>query len=451
MRILNRERALELAERVVGLSPADETEVVVDSLADSFVRFAATGPTQSADRDRIDVRVRVRLDGDGGLREAGARCVGDDPATLERCVARAVELARASKPNPELLELGGACEVAATDADDETLAHTGASKVGWVGAALEACEAESLDPAGLAQTSVLSRALCNSRGRAVHGFQSRAALSLTASSAGGSGMANCVAPTAAGIAADDVAGRAVGKAVANREPRGVEPGEYTVVLEPLAVSSALLFASYAGFGAREVAEEGSFLCGRIGERIFPEELALADDAFDPLFPKLPFDGEGTPRTRVPLLEGGALRGFVTDRRWARERGTANTGHACLQPSAGGPRAESLVLAPGALPDAELVAGVERGLLVTQFHYTNLIEPRDLVLTGMTRNGTYLIEDGRVVGSVKNLRFTQGLVEALQNVTGVGSEQRVAGALFEGEAVLPSLRIDGFRFTSSSDF
>jgi predicted Zn-dependent protease len=217
------------------------------------------------------------------------------------------------------------------------------------------------------------------------------------------------------------------------------------------VSSLLLFAGYHGFGAQDVHEESSFLCGRVGEKLFPDGLRILDDATNEVYPGIPFDGEGTPRARVTLLEEGALRGPVTDARWAARLGVPDTGHAQPQPSADGPSTANLYVAPGLESLEQLIAGVERGLLVSQLHYTNMIEPRELTLTGMTRNGTFRIENGRLAGAVKNLRFTETLVNTLRRVTGIGRELRVAGALFDGEVVCPALRVERFRFTSTTDF
>ena len=146
-----------------------------------------------------------------------------------------------------------------------------------------------------------------------------------------------------------------------------------------------------------------------------------------------------------------LRGPVTDERWARKLGLENTGHARPQPTPHGPCASNLVVSPGRESLDQLVSGVRRGLLVSQLHYTNMIEPRELTLTGMTRNGTFLIENGEIAGSVKNLRFTETLVNALSRVSGISREREVVGALFDGEMVTPAMRIDGFCFTASTDF
>lgn len=142
---------------------------------------------------------------------------------------------------------------------------------------------------------------------------------------------------------------------------------------------------------------------------------------------------------------------MTNAHWARRLGLTNTGHGPAQPSSEGPRPQQLVLAPGHQSVEQLIASVDQGLLVHQFHYTNLMEPREMVFTGMTRGGTFRIEGGRVTHPVQNLRFTESLVRALTRVKGIGNQLEVAGALFGGEVLCPALRIDGFRFTSTTAF
>jgi len=453
--LLGGERALEVARRVVAASSAAETEVTIESEVESFVRFADVGPTQCADRERVSLAVRVReREPGGGYREArattGSLAERDWRAALERAAA----LARHAPVDDEAQPLGGPVSVAARTPDAATLAHPFEEKARWVREALAACRGAALVPAGLLQTSGVSRALASSTGRSVHDTAARAFASLTAfdaSGSGGSGIGERVAGAVGDLDPERVVARAVEKARRSAGPRELPAGEYTVVLEPLAVSSLLLFAAYQGFGAREVEEQSSFLCGRIGERVFAPDLTVLDDAANRVYPGLAFDGEGTPRSRVVLIDAGVPRGPVTDPRYAKKLGLACTGHASPQPSPRGPDVANLFVEPGAASAADLVAGIERGLLVTQLHYTNMIEPRELTLTGMTRNGTFWIEGGEVRHAVRNLRFTDSLVRALGAVSGIGRELEAAGALFHGEVVTPALRVEGFRFTSTTDF
>jgi PmbA protein len=458
MSLLQREEALAIARRLIDASEATETEVGIDLVAERFARFADSGPTQSADRERHMVAVRARVRASDGWCEGKAICDGLGEAETLGALERATALARVAPPDGQLAPLEGAYEgmdqFGGREPDAATLGHDFAAKAGWVRDALAACAEQDLVPAGLAITSGHVSCLVNSAGREVFDARSRAALSLTASAPGfdgGSGFAEAITARVGELDSEMVLRRAVEKAVCNREPRPIEAGEYTVVLEPDAVSSILLFAAYQGFGAQAVHEQASFLCGRVGEELFPQALSIDDDAQNEVYPGLAFDGEGAPKRRVELLRRGVLTGPVTDSDWARKLGIGNTGHAHPKPNTDGPSPRNLVVHAGDSSLQDLIGGVERGLLVTQFHYTNMIDPKDLLLTGMTRNGTFLIEGGEVVGAVKNLRFTESLVNALANVSGIGRDREVAGALFDGEIVTPALRIDGFRFTSTTDF
>jgi predicted Zn-dependent protease len=232
------------------------------------------------------------------------------------------------------------------------------------------------------------------------------------------------------------------------------------VLEPAAVSSLLLFTASHGFGAQQVMDGCSFLSGRLGEPVFGANVSVADDAFHPLAVGPVFDGVGMPRQRVALVERGVAKGLVHDQSTAKRAGCASTGHAQPQPSRDGPYAGNLVLETGGGGGAgasastgtdDLIRGVKRGLLVTQFHYSNVVEPTKLTLTGMTRNGTFLIENGEIVGAVKNMRYTESLVEAFGRVSAMGGDATLASALFGGWVVVPSVRIEGFGFSSGTEF
>jgi PmbA protein len=469
MLILDEKKALALARSIVEESPARETEVAIECVENRFVRFADGGPTQSADRERCEVTVRVRIDprhgpggrdgrpgsqgrdGSGGACEARATSASLDVGDARRALLRAIDFARNSSPSAAMVPMGGPVDAASCEFDPATRAHSFGDKAEWIRGALSACSGRGFAPAGLADTTVVMRALCNSAGRAVYGSVSRASFSLTASAVDGSGYAEEIARAASEIDASSVVRRAIEKASSSRAPHAIEPGEYTVVLEPAAVGALVLFTAYQGFGARAVEEESSFLCGRVGREAVSPSLTIADDAYNARYPGFSFDGEGTPRRRTLLVERGVVRGPVTDRRYAALRGVESTGHALPQPSLEGPKPQNLVITAGDRSLAQLIGGVERGLLVTQLHYVNLIEPRELVLTGMTRNGTFWIENGRVQQAVKNLRFTESLVRALSRVRGVGRDSAVTGTLFEGEMIAPALCIDRFRFTSTTDF
>jgi predicted Zn-dependent protease len=444
--MLDRTRAKALAEEALRVSRADETEVCVDVLEQELNRFTADHPVQNLVRNLARVSVRVRVDGHEGKASTGTVT----PEAVRRTVERAVDCAKRTPrmtgdvlpmPGPQQYRLRGRTPVAPDPA------HTADSVAAMTGA----CRAEGCTAAGIQSAENELKLVMNSRGLEVSDLDTRTEISLTAFKDDGAGWSSDIAALREGIDADAIAARAVEKAVATRNARPVDPGNYTVILEPAAVASLLLFAAYKGFGAQQFEDGSSFLAGRLGQRVLGENVTIADDVHDPRTVGHTFDGEGVPRVSVPLIERGVATGLVHDRDTARRFGCASTGHAQPQPSSGGPHAQNLVFAPAAGRGEDLLAGVDRGILVTQFHYTNMVEPTKLTLTGMTRNGTFLVERGEVTRPVRNLRFTQSLVEALNRVSGLGGDARLASALFGGFTVVPSLRIDGFRFSSGTDF
>jgi PmbA protein len=451
--------ASELVELAFAKESVHEAEAIISLTVNSFVRFADTGPTQSAERAKIDVHLRVRREADGQFFEASAEGQSLDEVAMDKLIEQASSIAAISPAMQTPLELGGPVEVSLGSCDSATLTHGPREKAIAIKRALAAAKAVDASPAGLYDTTGHAVALANSKGRQVRNETSRASFALTVTGPsegglGGSGWAETIRSSVGELDIDGTIERAIAKAAIGQERGAVEPGEYTVILEPAAVSSLLLFASYYGFGAKEVAEQSSFLCDRIGTRAFADKITIHDNWDHPMYQTCSFDGEGSPKRVVPLVDAGVLQKPVTDRRFAVLNGGSaddSTGHGDVQPSGSGPSAGSLCVDAGTTSNADLIAGVERGLLITQFHYTNLIDPREMSLTGMTRNGLFLIENGRIVQPLKNLRFTESLLRAMERVTDVGSQLDISGALFDGEVITPALRIDGFRFTSATDF
>jgi PmbA protein len=444
--MLDRDRAKRLAEEALRVSPADETEVSVEALEQELNRFTADHPVQNIVRGLARVSVRVRVDGHEGKASTGTVTAEAVRRTVERAVAAAKLTPRAAgdvmpMAGPQEQRLRGRRPVAP---DPRATADS-------VAAMTSACRAEGCTAAGIQSAENELRLVMNSRGLEVSDLDTRAEVSLTAFKDDGAGWATGLAPGRDALDESAIAADAVRKAVTSRGARPVDPGSYTVILEPAAVASLLLFASYKGFGAQQVEDGSSFLAGKLGQRVLGENVTISDDVHDPRTVGHTFDGEGVPRAPVRLIERGVAAGLVHDRVTARRFGCASTGHATPQPSSSGPLAANLVLSPGAARAEDLLRDVDRGILVTQFHYTNMVEPTRLTLTGMTRNGTFLVERGEVTRPVRNMRFTQSLVEALNRVSGLGGDARLASALFGGYVVVPSVRIDGFRFSSGTDF
>jgi predicted Zn-dependent protease len=239
------------------------------------------------------------------------------------------------------------------------------------------------------------------------------------------------------------------KAERGRSPEAVEPGTYQVVLEEAAVAQMIEFLAFESFNGLFHEEGRSFTSSSMGEAVMGDNISIWDDGMDRTGIPSPFDGEGVARERVDFIKNGVLKAVVYDHQTAAKYGRQDTGHAWTAPNPYGPVASNLFMAPGEVKSVdELVRSVDRGILVTTFHYTNLVEPMRVVLTGMTRHGTFLIENGKVTKPLKNLRFTQSVLDAFSEVEALTSETKLLGDYLRVAA--PAALIREFRFTGVSD-
>jgi predicted Zn-dependent protease len=441
-------RLLELAEATLAVEGADDVEALVSRHAGGLTRFAASRIHQSAWREDLAVRVRVVVD---GSRVGTATVHATDPATLRSAARRAAEVARAMPPDPGYPGMPGpASYPRAGRWDEATAAADPGVRAELVAGVVRALPA-GVTAAGACETRDLGLAVANTRGVRAAGETTAAAFSVLADAGSGTGWAEGAEPALADLDVAALGERAAAKAVDSREPRDLPPGTYPVVLEPNAASVLVQWLGWLGFGAKAYDEGRSFLVGRLGQRVCSPLVTIVDDATAPDTIGIGFDFEGVPRRRVTLIDEGVAAGLVYDFRAAVGHGVEPTGHGLPAPSAEGALPLHLAMLGGQTPQAELVAGLERGLLVTRFHYTNLVNLMDTTITGMTRDGTFWVEDGRIVGAVRNLRFTQSILEALSAVRAVGTETELAGEDGYGAARAPALAIDRFAFSSATPF
>jgi predicted Zn-dependent protease len=265
---------------------------------------------------------------------------------------------------------------------------------------------------------------------------------------GGTGYAEGVSMDATTIDAAAIGREAATKARASDRAVTVAPGDYPVVLEEYAVVDITDMLGYLGFSALAVQEGRSFV--EPGRKIGSELVTIVDDGADQNGLPASFDYEGVAKQRVPLVEAGACRDVVYDSQTAARAGRASTGHGLPAPNPWGPFPLNAVMSPGSTPRDELIGGLDRGLLVTRFHYTNVVHPKLAMITGMTRDGTFLVEGGKIVGPVRNLRFTQSYLDALAGVSAVSSTRKAIKG-FLGAAVVPAVRIDAWTFTGVTEF
>jgi predicted Zn-dependent protease len=290
----------------------------------------------------------------------------------------------------------------------------------------------------------------NSRGVFAHFPSTISDLTVVVMSDDSSGYASACSADVREIDAEETGREAIGKALRSRNPRNIDPGEYTVILEEPAVAELLQYIAYLGFGALAVQEGRSFMGGKFGQRVTGENISIWDDGLDPSGLPMPFDFEGVPKQRVDIISRGVAEGIVYDSYTADKEHKESTGHALPAPNTYGPLPTNLFMQPGDATREEMLASVERGLWITRFHYVNPVHPLKAILTGMTRDGTFWIEKGEVVGAIKNLRFTQGILEALSQARLIGRETKLHRGFLGGIRV-PALCLDTFAFTGATEF
>ncbi len=384
---------LELADHVVDLvrrRAADaEVEVNVRQGTEALTRFATGFIHQNVASDINHVLIRVALDG----RNASTSLDGPaDDATLGRAIDGVLEAARVRPADPEWPGLASPAPAPDVDHWDElTAAATPDERAARVRAFVDA--AGGLETAGFCSTLAVRLAFANSLGQRLAGRGTAAIVDGIARTptADGSGREGSV--RLADLDGARVGGRAARKARDASNPTDLEPGRYEVVLEPDCVSNILSFLLVAGFNGKAVEEGRSF--ARVGEEQFDRSIHLRDDVTDPATSGVGFDVEGTPKRPFDLVRDGVTTALLHTRRTAKPAGVQSTGHAVEGGSAWGALGANLVLAPGSKTTDDLVAGMERGVLVTDFWYTRILDPRTQVVTGLTRNGVWLVEDGKV--------------------------------------------------------
>jgi predicted Zn-dependent protease len=261
----------------------------------------------------------------------------------------------------------------------------------------------------------------------------------------GSGYADRGAINVGDLDKNEVADEVIDKTQRNQNAQPIDPGVYEVVLEEYAVAEMLDFMNYTGFSALAVEEERSFM--RLGERITGEAVTIWDDGLDPSGVPASFDFEGVPKQRVDLIKNGVATGVVYDMMTATKEGRPSTGHGLPAPNTDGPFALNLFMAPGSVAKHDLVSGIKRGIWVTRFWYVRTVHPKLSIITGMTRDGTFLIENGKVTRPVKDLRFTQSMLEALDGTLAVGKTTKLQIGEFIGASRVPAVHLKAFTFTS----
>lgn len=444
---IGRDEFTRVSAGALELGGVDGVEVLLMHQWGGLTRFAASSIHQSTAQEDTEVRVRV-VTGD----RVGVAATNDlSPGGAESAARSAKEMADVVAPDPRFPGLAPAEPVPDRAAYDEATATTSPDQRAAAVAELVARCPSGFEASGAYETIAAETGVANTNGQLCWAPSTQASLTTVVTGGDdGSGFAEAFAVRANDLEPAAIGRRAAGKAQAGERPRPLDPGTFTVVLEPAAVATLTSMLSYVGFSGRSLVEGRSCLSGRQGERVAAPAVSILDDATSPEALGVPFDFEGVPRKRTDLIAGGVFVDGVYDRRTGADAERPSTGHALPAPDGFGPLPLNLFMAGGDASLDELIASTEQGLLVTRFHYTNVVNPMESSITGMTRDGTFAIENGELAGPVNNLRFTQSILEALDDVSRVGSERELASEFFFSASVVPALKIDRFRFTGRSD-
>lgn len=440
-----REQMIEAITAALSASTADETEILAFRTDSGLTRVANSQIHQSVTETNSAISVRAIIDKRVGTANTNRPETDAITAAVKEASANALMSPRvddwAGLPtNPQTIDDRVA---------ESTRDCTPGKRAELIQEALTAAKNSKLTMAGALQTGISAIFVANNHSPVSVSAASDIDVNMVLMALDSSGYAAWVGHDLRDLRMADLSAIAAQKADAGRKPGDLEPGAYTVILEPAAVADMLSFFGYVGLGALSVQEKRSFLCNHFGERLLDEKITLWDDGNDTRTLGPTFDYEGVPKEKVVFFDKGVVKDVVYDTRTAAREGKKTTGHALPAPNPHGPLPTNMFLAAGDRSIDDMIGDTERGVYVTRFHYTNIEEPMRAVLTGMTRDGTFLIENGRIVGGLKNLRFTQSVLDALNAVSAVGDRPALIDA-FLGSCYCPALKIDNFNFTGISD-
>jgi len=442
-----KDEVLNVLKKGLEFSKGDEIELLYLGRESSLTRYANSYIHQNVKESNSQIRVRVIKNKKIGFVETNNLTLEG----LKKAVKDAEEILNFTKEDEFFVKLPDKEEIKEIKTFfEENLNVTPDDMADKVKNVIQRATQKSLTAAGALSVDFEEYAVVNSRG--VEAYQPYSSITLTTVIMGenSSGYADRFNIKFKDLNEFELADEAIEKVLMGKNPKDFEPGKYEVILSPYAVEDILFFFAYLSFGAKNFHQDTSFMSGKIGERVFGENITIWDDGYDPKGAPISFDFEGVPKKKVVLIENGIAKNVVYDSYHAFRFGKENTGHSLPQPNSVGPFALNLFMKEGDSSIEDMIKNVKRGVFVSRFHYTNPLDPKRVIITGMTRDGTFLIEDGKITSPIKNLRFTQNMVELMNNVLEISKDRK----LQKGDAhvsVVPYIRAKEFNFTGKTEF
>lgn len=450
-RMIGRDNCLQLLTRLVQDSPVDQTEALLLTEDSSLTRFAKSSVHQHVAEKNATLILRVVKN----KRIAVLTTNRLNRSSLRDLLKKAISIAEVQQSNEDFVSLPTPQSIPEINTFHGNInSLTPDRKVKVVNDLFKMVKGKGLEASGSFSNGAVEMAVVNSLGVGAYQKYSDLVFHLIVQGDEGSGYAGFVSRDPDQLDIVSLARDAIEKA-SKGVPIQIEPGEYEVVLEPYAVSELLSFLGYLGFHALAVQEGRSFLCNQFGKKMVDSKVTVYDDGLDPEGLRIPFDFEGIPKQRVVFFDEGVAKEVTYDSFTGNREGKNSTGHGLIAPNTEGPIPVNLLMRKGESSLEEMIRSVRKGIYVTRFHYTNVVEPMKAVLTGMTRDGTFLIEEGEIKRPIKNMRFTESVLRALSRVSAISKERRICseGTVYSRRfitgVVSPAIKVDGFNFSGVS--
>jgi predicted Zn-dependent protease len=447
--MLGESKAFELLKKTISMVEVEQAEAVLLAGTTALTRFANSTIHQNVyEKDNV-IYLRVAKGKKIGVASSNAT----DDSSLKQLCRKAAEIAESQVPNPNFESFVDSPPAPKMESfDPETEECSAKRRAKNVKALIDEAAGFDFLAAGSHSTSAKEVAFVSSLGTEQYHRYTTAFMNTVIMSPTSSGYADQSCLKISALDPKRIGEEATKVCADSRNPREIEEGLYDVVISSYALDELMNWLSYIGFGADSFQEGRSFMSGRIGQEIMGPNISIWDDGLDPTGLPLPFDFEGVPKKRTDLIKNGIADGVVYNSITARKDGTKSTGHALLPDEEVAALPINLFFSPGDASETEMVKSMERGLLVRRFHYVNgFLEPRRALFTGMTRDGTFFVEDGKVEFPVKNLRFTHSMLDAFSNVEMISKGTKLHLSSWIGGGVFPALKIKNFNFSGKTEF
>ncbi len=445
--MLGEKNIKKITDKILKYSEADQTEVVVSGGDFSLTRFAENYIHQNISYNNCRVSVRVVLGKKIGI--ASTNIINDN--SLKKVVESALEIAKNQKEDPDFKSLPSPQPISEIKCfykkTAECIAGQRADKVKII---IDKAKENKLTASGSFIINMWDQVIANSQGIFAYYPSTYSSISAIVMSDTSSGYADQISQNVEDINIEEVAQKACNKAQKSKNPIEVKPGKYTVILEEPAVSEMVTRISDLGCNGKAFHEGRSFMSGKLGKKVMGENVTIWDDGLDKRGLASSFDCEGVPKQKIEIIKNGIAKNVVYDSYHALKYKKKNTGHALCAPNTIGPLAYNLFMKKGKYSKEDMIKSIDEGILITRFWYNNVLHHKLLNMTGMTRDGTFLIKNGEIAAGIKNLRFTQSIPEAFSNIEMICKNTKIQENWVEGN-VVPALKIRDFNFTGSTQF